>query len=52
MDDIFSFLRDHRLKPHVGASFDLDRIADACAAQDSGAVNGKIVVTVQADGCA
>lgn len=28
------------------------RAASACAAQDSGAVNGKIAVTVQADGCA
>ena len=46
MDAIFSFLRDHRLKPHVGAAFDLAHIADACAAQDSGTVNGKIVVTV------
>ena len=46
MDAIFSFLRDHCLKPHVGAAFDLAHIADACAAQDSGTVNGKIVVTV------
>ncbi len=46
MDAIFSFLRDHRLKPRVGAAFDLAHIADACGAQDSGIVNGKIVVTV------
>ena len=46
MDAIFSFLRNHRLTPHVGAAFDLARIADACGAQDSGTVNGKIVVTV------
>ena len=46
MDAIFAFLRSHRLKPHVGAAFDLACIAAACAAQDSGAVNGKIVVTV------
>ena len=46
MDTIFSFLQDHRLRPHVGAVFDLAHIADACAAQDSGTVNGKIVVTV------
>ena len=46
IDAIFSFIRDHRLKPHVGAAFDLAHIADACGAQDSGTVNGKIVVTV------
>ena len=46
MDTIFSLLRDYRLKPRVGAAFDLTHIADACGAQDSGIVNGKIVVTV------
>ena len=46
MDAIFSFLRNHRLTPHVGAVFDLAHIGDACGAQDSGTVNGKIVVTV------
>lgn len=48
MDAIFSFLRDHCLKPHVGAAFDLAHIADACRAQDAGMVNGKIVVMIPA----
>ena len=48
MDAIFSFPRDHRLKPHVGAAFDLAHIADACRAQDAGMVNGKIVVMIPA----
>ena len=46
LDAVFSFLRDHRLRPRVGAAFGLVRIADACRAQDGGTVNGKIVVTV------
>ena len=46
MDAIFSFIRNYRIKPHVGATFDLAHIAEACAAQDSGTVNGKIVVTI------
>ena len=44
MDQIFQFLREHCLSPYVGAAFSLDHIADACAAQDSGTANGKIVV--------
>ena len=46
MDAIFSFIRNYRIKPHVGAAFDLAHIAEACAAQDSGTANGKIVVTI------
>ena len=46
LDAIFTFIRDHRLSPQVGAAFDLAHIADACGAQDSGSVNGKIVVTI------
>ena len=46
LDAIFTFIRDHCLSPQVGAAFDLAHIADACGAQDSGSVNGKIVVTI------
>ena len=46
MDRIFQFLQAHRLSPHIGCVFDLAHIADACAAQDSGTVSGKIVVVI------
>lgn len=46
MDAIFSFLREHSLRPKVGKVFRFDDIAAACDAQDRGGVNGKIVVTV------
>ncbi len=46
MLDIFAFLDRHHLKPAVGANYDLEHIKDACAALDSGSINGKIVVSV------
>lgn len=46
MRDIFEFLDNHGLKPAIGASFAFEQIKDACAALDSGSVNGKIVVTL------
>ena len=46
MDEIFAFLTEHRIQPHVGKVFDLAQIRDAVAAQDSRTVNGKVVVTV------
>lgn len=46
MDAIFAFLAEHDLRPKVGAVYPFDEIRDACLAQDRGAVDGKIVVTV------
>lgn len=46
MLDIFAFLERYNLKPAVGAQYDFEHIRDACAALESGSVNGKIVVRV------
>ena len=47
LDAIFRFLEEHRLTPCLGAVFPFSRIQEACAAQDAGTVNGKIVVRVE-----
>ena len=44
IQDIFSFMDEHKLKPLIGATYDFDHIKEACIALDSGKVNGKIVV--------
>ena len=44
MQDIFSFIDDHKLKPLMGAIYDFVNIYAACIALDEGKVNGKIVV--------
>ncbi len=46
IQDIFTFMDKHSLKPLIGATFDFAHIKDACVALDSGKVNGKIVVRV------
>lgn len=46
VQDIFSFIDEHHLKPLIGATYDFEHIREACIALDSGKVNGKIVVTV------
>ena len=46
IQDIFSFMDEHHLKPLIGATYDFEHIKDACIALDSGKVNGKIVVEV------
>lgn len=46
MQDIFSFMDEHQLKPLIGAVYDFDHIKDACIALDSGKVNGKIVILI------
>ena len=46
MDDIFDFLTVHKLTPCLGAVFDFANIREAVFAQESKAVNGKIVVKV------
>ena len=48
MDDIFGFMKAHRLAPMIGAKFDLAHIRQACEALDGGTVNGKIVVMTDA----
>lgn len=44
VDDLFRFLNEKRIMPVKGRVFDFRNIRDAVAAQDAGAVNGKIVV--------
>ena len=46
IDDIFLFIKKHELEPEVGKTFKFSDIKQACIAQDSGSVNGKIVVTI------
>ena len=46
MQDIFSFMDEHQLKPLTGAVYDFENIREACIALDEGKVNGKIVVKV------
>ena len=46
IQDIFSFMDAHDLKPLIGATFYFEHIREACIALDSGKVNGKIVVTL------
>ena len=46
IQEIFSFMDEHHLKPLIGAIFDFSHINEACIALDSGKVNGKIVVEV------
>ena len=47
VDEIFTFLNEHKLEPCFGERFDFEHIRDACIALDSGKVNGKIVVKVE-----
>lgn len=44
IDNIFSFMRAHRLEPCIGKTFAFSDIRKACVELDSGRVNGKIVV--------
>ena len=46
IQDIFSFMDAHQLKPLTGAVYDFENIREACIALDEGKVNGKIVVKV------
>ncbi|MBR1483781.1 MAG: zinc-binding dehydrogenase [Ruminococcus sp.] len=46
IQDIFTFMDKHSLKPLIGATFDFAHIKDACVALDRGKVNGKIVVQI------
>lgn len=44
MDEIFAFLKEKKLTPVCGKVFEFEHIRDAVMAQDTGSVNGKIVV--------
>lgn len=44
MDNIFSFIREHDLRPCIGGEYDFSAIKEACMDLDNGKVNGKIVV--------
>lgn len=45
MAELFDFMVQHGLRPHVGAQYDFEHAVDALIAQDEGGVKGKIVVT-------
>ncbi len=47
MDEIFAFLNEKKLLPTAGEVFRFDHIRDAIEAQDTGKVNGKIVVVMK-----
>lgn len=44
MDNIFSFICQHDLRPCMGAEYVFSEIKEACVALDGGKVNGKIVI--------
>ena len=46
MDEIFTFINSHKLKPIYGQVFPFEKIGDAIQMQDSGTAGGKIVVVV------
>lgn len=46
MDEIFRFIESNHLNPPIGKVFDFRQIEEACVAQDSGQINGKIIVKV------
>ncbi len=46
LDDLFRFLNEHALVPAVGRVFPFSEIRAALAAQETGSVNGKIIVKV------
>lgn len=46
MQDIFSFIDDQNFKPLVGATYDFEKINEACVALDAGRINGKIVIVI------
>lgn len=46
IDDMFRFVNENNIEPQIGKVFDFADIREAVIAQDSGKVNGKIVVKV------
>jgi NADPH:quinone reductase-like Zn-dependent oxidoreductase len=49
VDQIFDFLHEKNVTPLVGKVFDFEQIRDAVMAQETGGVNGKIIVEVKDD---
>lgn len=47
IDEIFSFIKEHKLEIPVGKVFSFDSLREACIALDEGRVNGKIVVVME-----
>ncbi len=41
------FLNEKGIVPEIGMTYDFKNISDAVGAQDSGSVNGKIIVRVR-----
>ena len=48
MHDIFAFIFERELRPHVDARYGFAHLSEALASQDRGGTRGKIVVTVDA----
>lgn len=46
IDEIFDFMNKNKLAPCLGKIFDFENLRDALIAQDTGKVNGKIVVRI------
>jgi NADPH:quinone reductase-like Zn-dependent oxidoreductase len=46
INEMFAFIKEHKLTPELGAVYNFNDITKACQALDSGKVNGKIVVVV------
>ncbi len=44
IDDMFRFLNENKIEPQIGKVFDFKDIREAVTSQDSGKVNGKIIV--------
>lgn len=46
IDAIFDFIKEHKLTPPLGRTFSFENIQEALSAQETGSVDGKIVVTI------
>ena len=46
IDDIFKFIGNKKINPHIGKIFDFENLREALSFQDYGKVNGKIVVKI------
>ncbi len=47
MDEMFTFLNDHKLKPIYGPAYRFKDIKEAMNVQESGKAGGKIVVVME-----
>ena len=46
VDEIFKFMNENKLRPCIGKIFEFENLREALIAQDSGKINGKIVVKI------